>query len=216
MIDFSKVKGIKIPDGNAVALAINGTNIYQQPEQWDVEWAYSGSRPPTANWSYPRGTSLITASSAMGAVKFAAPTDNDVALIELNTSKHAASNQCVFEIEFNIDLISYAYPGVNFVLAGPMTNYVSPAIRCQAAIGATEGIFINAGNASREIRGDTWYTLRIELDNVSGNGRVYLNKELLCEVGRNGIEDYYEGEGPQFWTRDSTCYVRALRYRASL
>ena len=108
MIDFSRVVGIGIPEGNAAALAIGGVNVFQQeqPEQWDVEWVYSGSRPPTADWSYPHGTSLITASSAMGAVKFAAPTDNDVALIELNTSKHAASNQYVFEIEFNIDLIS--------------------------------------------------------------------------------------------------------------
>lgn len=213
MIDFSRVKGIRIPEGNAAVVAVGGVNVFK-PESWDVEWEYGGAIPPTSDWSYPHGTSLVTASSAMSAAKFAAPTDSDVALIELNTSRHAASNRCVFEIEFNIDTISYALPGVNFVLAGPMTDYVSPAIRCQAAVGSTEGIFINAGNASREIRGDTWHVLRIELDNVAGGGRVYLNEELLCEV--SSLEDYYEGEGAQFWTRESTCYVRALRYRASL
>lgn len=212
MINFASVTGIKIPEGSANALTIGGAEVWSA-ERWDVDWKYNGSIPPTSDWSYPQGTSLITASPAMSAVAFYAPTDNDVALIKLNKSKHAANNRCVFEVEFNIDTIGYPYGFAIFLLAAPRFGTSADALRCFAKLGESEGVFINVHSASKEIVADEWHVIRMELDRVLGSSRVYIDKELFCEVENNSLEAYGEGDGAAFWTRDARCYVRALRYR---
>lgn len=212
MINFSSLTNFQIPEGKVTALAIDGNPVWTA-EKWDIEWKYDGSRPSTSVWTYPQGTSLIQPSSSMNAVKFSAPTSNDVALIELNTTKYPANNNCVFEIEFNIDVIGYDYPGIHFVLTGPVSNGEARALRCNAAIGTGEAIFIEGHNKTKQISGDAWHTLRLELNTTTGKNRIYLDKVLLCEVNNSNLDYYYEGEGAHFWTRECTCYVRALRYR---
>lgn len=231
------MKGIRIPEGNAAAVAVGGVNVWNAGG-WDVEWEYDSiisELPDTSIWEYPVGTGVVRYQSYGfdddGLMLESQYSGYDYAMFRPRDYLARMGKKAILEVDFvAIDTVS-GTNGFRLILgegdSGAASgrglqcafryNYVYPvpAVPDSYLHVMYADAALTVDTDSAYVEPDTLHTVRMELDTVTGVNKIKLDGELIATLANDQLSTTY-ADKICCMSQKGDIPIRAFRYRALL
>lgn len=232
MIDFNTIKSIQIPEGNVTQITCNDNVIWPTKETWDVEWVYNGSMLPSTEWNYPIGGGGYKLSGNQNAVQLYTYNPDAVdsysqglyTILRHKNYLSQMSRKAVLEVEVLCRKLYKPSWGTRITLGAGIDGvaqgkalqvtlnitYNPNASYCLSVLEGSTSITSTPNTCSVEL--ETWYKIRLELDMINNNNKVFLDDVLIATVDNANLST---ASYSNYWEvgQQGIGFVRAIRYR---
>lgn len=223
MIDFAKVTGIRIPEGDVSALSIDGVQawkeFFEEIDSWDLEWTYNGDLPSLEEWNYIPTSYTVFVDEAQEAVKITSISLSDATTVKSKIPDgYVYADHAAFEMEF-MHADGASYGGRITIMLGADQDQ---RLKCEIYEDTENGVYeliiyrsidMAVPNIRKQLTTDEWHTLRLELnvENEYSLSYISLDGAVVDELAAYQI-DQTGNQGVYIGATGASIYIRKLMY----
>lgn len=237
MFDFSTITALQIPEGTVKEIKRGDSVLWMAGIDWDVEWNQleTLALPPTSEWTIKKSpsTATVTNTQTSGVLCNTLDTSSDTAYIAFMHSSYTSnlSRRAILEVELQPQQVYWDHRGMRITLGEGIDGVASGRglnvsikqgynesidgqgiMRIHVYTGSTSLTDPNVQPKTAMVANNTWHKVRLELDTINNQNKVYLNDELLITVDNANLSTKSAG----YWQveiQDGRGCFRAIRYK---
>lgn len=237
MLDLSTITALQIPEGNVTQIAIGENVIWTGVEKWDIEWNHEETLAlPSSEWTIKKSSSsdvTVTNTQTSGVICNTIANANYTAYIAFRHDTYTSnlSRRAVLEVELQPQQVYWDQRGMRITLGEGVDGIASGrGLNVSIKQGYNESIdgqgimriHVYTGSTSLTdpdvqpktaiVANNTWHKVRLELDTINNQNKVYLNGELLATVDNADLSTKSAGSWQVEIQKGRGCF-RAIRYK---